>query len=71
MVWIYWRSDGGRLWTVGVRNPDGEIVVADSDWQSQEEARWQSVVMNGGDPTKLLPYGIPMPTISNDDELPF
>jgi hypothetical protein len=46
-MWVYVKSKGDALWTVGFYSPSGEWHP-DSDWESPEEAAERVHYLNGG-----------------------
>jgi hypothetical protein len=46
-MWVYVKSKGEALWTVGFYSPNGEWHP-DSDWESSEEASERVHYLNGG-----------------------
>ncbi|RJQ30306.1 hypothetical protein C4565_00545 [Candidatus Parcubacteria bacterium] len=52
-MWVYLRTDNGKIWTVGFYDPEGKWQP-DSDHTEREEAAKRVHWLNGG---SLLPIG--------------
>ena len=53
MQWIYWFDATAQRFIVGLRNGQGLVIGADSDWPTREQAQRRVVVLAGGDPVRL------------------